>query len=1020
MPIRAREDLSSTVNHVPFDVVQERIITKHVTNLQPDDSALRMSFPAAGKVRVHSFPVRYGDANGIQRPIEIGLRRGLNEWIEDRNTIQFHARDDGSIVYGVGGHLLRMRLASRLMYLPTVQAEDVAGAPVVTSPDGSRIQWAGVLGDEFEIEYTVSAGVVKETLTLPIMPDLGLAETYQLLWQFQANTLVPVLQEGSVLWQDDTQTTWLRFPAPTCLDAVRRRLRIEYRLAGDRLIVVVNADDLRAATYPVVIDPTATNQTTAECARTADSGPDEGALFFQFDLPDIGAGSTVTAASFFFRKVSSFGSHSQLVSSWTNSNIAWNSNSSDTILNALKTGGYNTDSLTMATTDADGTWYEFDVLGVVGTSTCIAYAYNASTNPGNWTIVIYDATDTIEESKLAAASINFPSENNESDAVVIDGPAAVTTTNRPYVIITYNTGSVTHTGVGAVTTGAMTAAGPVKREVPTTGAVTTGAMTCSGVVKREVPAVGAVTMGVMTCAGVGVHIIPAVGAVTMGAMTCSGVVFRQGDVTGGLTLGVMIVAGAVKREVFAVSAASIPGMTCSGAVKREIPTTGAVTTGAMTCAGVGVHIITATGALTLGGVTCVGSVKREVPAVGAVTLGAMTCSGTVVEIWTGTAALNLGAMTCSGVATNFHALPGVLTMGAMTCSGVVKREVPAVGAATIPVMTCSGVVTRTIPITSALTLGGMTCSGTGVFYTTHTAAGALTLGAMTVSGAGDYTTTHTGAGAVTLGAMTCSGTAVYYTTHTATSALTLGAMTCAGAGVYYTTHSGAGTLTTAAMTCSGAVAIYTKHTATAGISLPVMTLAGLVSRTIKGTAALSAAAMTASGSATRIVTTAPSLSLPAMTCSGVGVVYQFVTAVGAATLGAMTCSGVGIVYRLVTTVGAGALGAMSCSGTGVRTANVTGAATLGGMTCSAAGKRTIPAAGALTLGAATASGDCVGTRRAVGAMIMGAMRAIGQLEASSWDYQWYVVRDILEGDDTAPVRLAHVEAVKAPTRRTPA
>lgn len=503
----------------------------------------------------------------------------------------------------------------------------------------------------------------------------------------------------------------------------------------------------------------------------------------------------------------------------------------------------------------------------------------------------------------------------------------------------------------------------------------------------------------------------------------------------GISVPAITCAGVTVMSRFAEGAPSMAAMACAGAVVMSRFATGTPSAAAMTCSGTAARVWTATGTPATAAMTCSGAGAMTRKAAGDPALAALTCSGVGVRVTTATGTPSLASMTCAGVADNWISSPGDMETAAMECAGVVVMTRFASGTPSLAAMTCNGAVVRTGAVTGALALGSMTCSGAASFTTIVTATGALTFEALSLAGEAGFTTSHDATGAVSMAAMECAGVAPLTTkpqTHTVTSALSLASMTCAGIGV--AGYSGTGAVTMAGMTCAGLVAVYAFQSATAGPSLPAMTLAGVVSRTCKGVAALSAAAMTASAPGIRTVTVAASPSLNAFTMASVTSRTFTRTGTGALSTGAMACAGVGVLGPVFRTSATLAIAAMTCSGAGVRTILTRRRSTDGlnndfdeaalnlpAMTCSGAVSRDVGVVGELAIKAMASSGAVVLSHDGTGTLSMPAFTIRIRMDVSSWsDNQWYRVRDILEGDDDAPVRLAHVEAVKAPTRRTPA
>ena len=1022
-----------------MDKAQKRFMDKRVDHTQPNDPALFCEAVAPGKVRVHSRPIRYGDDTGVQRPITVNLTRSGTDWVEDRNTIRFKASDAGHVGYQVGDHRLQLRLAGRALQRPSEVSEETPTAtPTVTRPDGSRVLWDGMLGDEFHVEHQVGPGIVKEIITLPAEPPLGTAETYAIVWQWQSATLIPMLLDGSVHWRDAQNETIIRFPRPKVWDASDRVITGVFGLLGDRLRIAISADELRAAAYPVTIDPTATTG-SADVTDSVSiyeelvhgSYDDYVKAFAKFiNLPDL-TGYAIDTASVFL-----YGEETELVDPYTlhfDITGAWTGASSVGTLDALSFND-STDSDTGSTLN---TWQENNILGDATKGLQKIYD-DAGMDPSALTATLmirylYYAgytSDTTRNGSLMMGHKGDARWAEDDDAtyyprIEIDYSApthTVTGTPSMPAMTCAGVGEALKQGPGVLTMSAMTCAGIGEALKQGPGVLTMSAMTCAGIGEALKQGPGVLTMSAMTCAGVSVVSRFAAGTPSAAAMTCAGEAVRVGDVPGAVTMPAMECAGVGEALKEGAGTPSLSAMTCSGVGVRVWTATATPSMSVMTCAGVGILNWTGTGAADMGVMTSGGAGKMTRKATGTPSMPVMVCAGVGILEWTATGTPSLAAMTCAGAVESFVSSPGDVETATMECAGVVVMTRFATGTPSAAAMTCSGAIVRTGAVTGALTLGTMTCSGVASFTTTVTVTSAMALTALTMAGAASFTTSHTATSTLSLAAMACAG-AVALTagpaTHTVTSALSLAAMTCAGVGV--AGRSGTGAVASAAMTCSGVVAVLTLHSVTGTPSTPAMTCSGACVLTHTSTSASSTKAMTCSGAATRVVTTASSLALNVFTVATVASRTFTRTVTGAVTTAAMTCAGGGVLGPVFSATGTSAMAVMTCSGAGVRTVTMTGASSFAAMTASGSVSRDVPTIGVLTIGAMASSGVITLSHTGTAALSMGAMTARIRMDVSSWsDSQWYRVRRILEGEDDAPVRMAQVEAVKAPTARTPA
>jgi len=211
------------------------------------------------------------------------------------------------------------------------------------------------------------------------------------------------------------------------------------------------------------------------------------------------------------------------------------------------------------------------------------------------------------------------------------------------------------TGTGAVTFGAMTAAGTADVPVTAAGAATFAAMTVAGTAVIPVTASGAATFAVMTASGTAGVAVAGVGEATFDVMVAAG----TGEVeassvagSGAFTFEDMTAAGEAVIPVTSAGAASFAAMTASGTAGVVVVGAGAATLAEMAVAGTAGVAVAGAGAATFDAMSAAGTGTVAVSAAGAATLGEMTAAGTgaVGAFAEGTGAFTFEEMTLIGTA----------------------------------------------------------------------------------------------------------------------------------------------------------------------------------------------------------------------------------------------------------------------------------------------------------------------------------------------------------------------------------
>jgi RHS repeat-associated protein len=218
-----------------------------------DVVALRSEFArsyrrADGSMRtmVSSVPINYRDASGRWQPVDTTLRADGGGVRSTAAAVDLSLPHDLSVP---------VKVAKGSDWVSFSMKGASSGATVEAR--GSSASYAGVLTG-VDATYAAQAHGVKETLTLA---DRSAPSTLTFTLKTSAG-LTPVLRaDGSLALRDGDGETRFFLPAPTVQAAGDERPttdHVAYRLSADKtvLAVVVDADWLAGARFPVKVDPT--------------------------------------------------------------------------------------------------------------------------------------------------------------------------------------------------------------------------------------------------------------------------------------------------------------------------------------------------------------------------------------------------------------------------------------------------------------------------------------------------------------------------------------------------------------------------------------------------------------------------------------------------------------------------------------------------------------------------------------------------------------------------------------------
>lgn len=383
----------------PLDTGDTRLYQAIVT--PEDDPTLK---PNQRRIISAASPIWYADpeTNELQ-PIEIGIEaRRDAERNEDAlgvsaNTFDFMVAEDGSAVYTLAGHKLRIWLHEQKADSTGERARDeTAQRPTALLDEGGgSIRIDGTMPG-VTIRHVVGPGQVKEYVVIEAAPDTREAKSVRYSWGYESD-LTPLLHDSGVRWSSADYTVF-RFPAPTAWDAEDRPLSCRYELAVGAVSIVLDAGELANATYPITVDPTVTtDQGDATYNRSIgeqDYVPGDlwKRAFMLVALPDLTGFSSIDSALWKGRCQTDVGSGSGIAGVYCDVVGAWNESSTASTLLALSFNA----ATASAGVDADvsaGSWAEYDILGAAGVNG-IAKVYGDDSSPEPATVMLLSDTDT--------------------------------------------------------------------------------------------------------------------------------------------------------------------------------------------------------------------------------------------------------------------------------------------------------------------------------------------------------------------------------------------------------------------------------------------------------------------------------------------------------------------------------------------------------------------------------------------------------------------------------------------------
>jgi hypothetical protein len=443
---RGREDLPTVAAD---DVDNPALYQKVVTPITVRQGEAPIA-PDAKRVVIHARPVWRVADDGALAPVSTAVESGIENlkavWRADANTVRFRVTEDGVCIYRAGQHVLRVRPAR--VQSEATDGSDLATAdqvkPTDTTAQADRVVQAGSFSG-VRFEHIVEPGAVKEIAWLDSMPtSIETARWFVLAYSWTSATLTPGVEGEEVLWKTAEGKTVLRWPAPIVTDATGKELRAQYRIRPanpDRIVVLVNAGDLRAATYPVGIDPTTTTVTGDNLAnrsiRTDIASSQFKAMYYKLTMPTM-SGNVVTDVTVDFNAVINSGPMNNLdiYARATADTGAWDDTTGYAALDALTMGT----AVSTGNTLAAGTGWK--TLNVFGDSTKGASKFYTD-NPGGGSMTICLKWSAWSGSIISAVTL-LSIGDGDLETRYADFSTRASGASFPRVTVTYTAGTPTY------------------------------------------------------------------------------------------------------------------------------------------------------------------------------------------------------------------------------------------------------------------------------------------------------------------------------------------------------------------------------------------------------------------------------------------------------------------------------------------------------------------------------------------------------------------------------------------------
>jgi len=443
---RGREDLPTVAAD---DVDNPALYQEVVTPITVRQGEAPIA-PDAKRVVIHARPVWRVADDGALAPVSTAVEAGIENlkavWRADANTVRFRVTEDGVCIYRAGPHVLRtrpMRIQGEATDGSALAGADQAKPSETTVQTDRVVQIGSFSGVRFE--HIVEPGAVKEIAWLDSAPEgIATARWFVLAYRWDSDTLTPSIEAGEVLWGAAEGKTVLRWPAPVVTDATGKEIRAQYRIRAATPNVIgllVNAADLRAASYPVGIDPTTTTVTGDNLAnrsiRTAVATSQYKAMYYKLTMPTM-SGNVVTDCTVHFNSTINNGplGNIDIYARATADTGAWDDATGYAAMDALAMGT----AVSTGNTLSSGTGVK--TLNVFGDSAKGASKFYAD-NPTGGSMTICLKWSVWSGSLISATTVlNLGDGDTEANYASFSTRASAL--SFPYVTITYTAGTPTY------------------------------------------------------------------------------------------------------------------------------------------------------------------------------------------------------------------------------------------------------------------------------------------------------------------------------------------------------------------------------------------------------------------------------------------------------------------------------------------------------------------------------------------------------------------------------------------------
>lgn len=395
-----------------------------------------------GRLVVHGAPIRYWDEQGRLRAVAAVLEDaggGVLRCDASPTVVEF---------YPDGKATMRRRDGAWMAYSPVAFGWDDAVADLTPKEakaeqvSAESVVIRGLFPDGVELYRTVFEGGHKEDVVLPVgftVPK-GARELRIVNGYVTAAHLRLDERDEKLRVFDDAGRKTFDFAPLLVTDSSTRKKRTQgrYEWDGQTYTVIVDAEWLREATYPVFIDPTETQQSFDSMAYTQGSGEFD-RVVFKVDMPGINGDVTDATLYMTLDEDTTFlGGEDNWIFTSHVADVSWNEGSSGSTINGLSLGTA-TDTLSVGVNQPEGMVLDWDIHN--GTS-LMEYIYDGggsysdTCDPGIFTVALDTSGSSIV--KAGSGSGNIFAEKDSGDVTMeFAGYGNVTTSRRPKIEIVY-------------------------------------------------------------------------------------------------------------------------------------------------------------------------------------------------------------------------------------------------------------------------------------------------------------------------------------------------------------------------------------------------------------------------------------------------------------------------------------------------------------------------------------------------------------------------------------------------------